>query len=157
MMCPHCGAAGEIVGTCPDILPTSVQCGGCREAFPYVASALERVFCDVSTDKNKPFYFRPYCRGESLPTTVVLEPEDPRIIRIQAMSTRELIGALHRHRGRPPHTDDDTIYIGYDHSVYTAREIKAVLATRPHMPSKKEARQARQRGKQRNRGGRCDR
>lgn len=156
MICPHCGAAGEIVGTCPEVIPTTIQCGGCRQSFNYRATALERVYADAETDRDKPFYFRPYCRGESKPVGVVADPEDPRLLRIQAMSTRDLIGALHRHRGPPPHTDNDLIGIGWG-TVYRAGEIKAVLATRPHMPTKKEARQSRQKSRQHSRGGRRDR
>lgn len=158
MRCPHCGAPGEVVGQTPDILPKSVQCGGCRESFPYIGTALERIFADATTDKDKPFYFRPFQRAKSVPSKEEVPIGDPRFDRLHMMSTRELLDLLHRHRGpQVYHKDSDIISMGHGGPVFTAGEIKAVLATRPHIPSKQESRRARTKAAQNRKGGKGDR
>jgi hypothetical protein len=161
--CPHCGRAGKIVGSCPAVLPKSVQCGGCRRPFPYIATALERVFSDVETDKDKPFYFRPFKGGHVVKEAepVALTPEEQqeqwRQRNLKRWPTKSLIEFLHRSRRGWSSDDNYPINDWTTGLSYLASEVKAELALRPHIPNKGDARRARAKNAKNRRGGRADR
>jgi len=163
LTCPHCGRAGKIVGSCPAVLPKSILCGGCRKHFPYAATAMERVFSDVETDKDKPFYFRPFKGGyvvkveEPAARTPEELREERRMRNLKRWPLRSLLQFLHRSR-HGYYTDDNYhIHDWISGFSYLASEVKAELALRPHVPSKGEARRARAKNAKSRRGGRADR
>jgi hypothetical protein len=120
---------------------------------------LERVFSDVDSDPDKPFYFRPIERKtEVLP----IPPPPPtreewKADHLKRRTTRELISdlRLYRRGSQDFHHDDEPVFVrGVE---YTAAEVKAELALRPHIPSKAESRKNRMRAAKNHRGGKRDR
>ena len=147
--CPHCGILGIVEALAPGAVVEHVLCGACQKVSAVPLTRWERL-CNEFDDKDQnPYMLLPL---EQLPKPEPIpEPEpapywsepgwfhdhDLRMKALQKTSTRELLNMLARDRIG---TLDENSWEGW----VTTEELKAVLATRPHVPNKREGRKIRQ-------------
>lgn len=154
LRCPHCGVLGVVEHLDPGAVVEQIRCGFCQTVSTAPQTRWDRLRNDFDDKDQSPYFLRPL---KGSPPKAESEPEDPwkpgwfqeperRKQVLERMNTHQLLVMLRRTRSghQANHTDDDLVWGGDDswgwEAWVTAGEIKAVLATRPHIPNKEERR-----------------
>ena len=151
MICPHCEAVGVVEGIAPEVVPKTVQCGHCREQFPYRPSSWDYIREDYDGEQS-PFYLRVTSKPDSPPVRDDIGSEDElRLAQLKGVLTRVLLDAYRRaRRGNATPPDAWVSWPGCRGYTFTGAEVQAELALREHVPNKKEGkalRRAKSQGK----------
>lgn len=138
MTCPHCGAVGVVEGVAEEVVPKTIQCGHCREQFPYRPSSWDYIREDYDGEQS-PFYLRVTSKPDSPPVRDDIGSEDElRLAQLKGVKTRVLLDAYRAARRGNATPDDAWISWSGRRSGFTGKEVQTELALREHVPNKKE-------------------
>lgn len=158
--CGECGVEGTVHGVPPGIVPEHLVCGNCGSVSTYRASRYELIGQDYEGDLTAPFYLSPdyrtasalrcpnckkrhhngkpingedsfRCLGCGQTWNQLEAPPDRRFEWLKKAHTRQVLSLLNTVRAYGNYEDD--------FFNFTVEELKAELATREHIPNKKES------------------
>lgn len=158
--CGNCGVEGTVHGVPPGVVPELIVCGNCGAVSTYRATRYELIGQDYEGDLTTPFYLSPAyrttsaircpkcnkrhhngkpingedayrCLGCGQAWNQTAAAPDHRLEWLKKAATRQVLALLNTVRAYGNWPDD--FYS------FTVEELKAELATREHVPNKKEA------------------
>lgn len=147
LVCPFCETRGVIEGIAPEVVPREIKCGGCLHIFPYRPGRYDVLRQDYDGELNV-WPMKVLQRGTKAPgdpSTGLEDPEAARLAALAKVSTKRLLDAYRAARMGDSVPAEISIQIpGFWPHFWMGVEVKAELATREHIPNKREARAARQ-------------
>jgi hypothetical protein len=147
LVCPNCEAVGVIEGIAHEVVPEQIQCLACHSIFPFQPNRYD--FLRQDYDGEVAVWPMRVTKRPQRPQEAAADPEPARLASLAAVSTKRLLDAF---RGswlsRDNHGGEgavrDEALIRTPGGSFTGAEIRAELATREHIPNKREARALRQ-------------
>lgn len=148
LTCTNCGAVGTVEGVAEEVVPEKVKCGYCLELFDYQTNVWDRIRKDYDGEVAA-FYMRFSRPGDpkkrrSTPAPVKpADDRDPREPTLDEVPTKVLLDAFRRARIGNGVYDDAIVHVhvsGRRPTTFRGDAVRAELATRPHVPNKREAR-----------------
>lgn len=118
--CPYCRVVGDFYGV-PEFVPAQVRCGNCRGVYLYTPSRWERLVREPYEGQANEVYLRPRWRPDRAPPALTRDVRAEARALLQRYYVKQLVWML---RG--------TYRWDYEGTV-TWQDIKAVLATKPHV------------------------
>lgn len=138
MTCPHCEAVGVVEGIAEEVVPKTIQCGHCRQLFPYRPSSWDYIREDYDGEQS-PFYLKVVSKPDNPPHIKdTRSEEDLRRHHLKVAHTRVLLDVYRRARLGSSTPPDASIRWPGSRCDFTGAEVQAELALREHVLNKRE-------------------